>query len=809
MIKRTTLPLLALGLVAQGAPAADPAPFDLAGPALRVSVTHDGVTLPIAQVPNLAEGDRISIQPDLPADQSAHYLLVAAFLRGATNPPPEKWFYRAESWTRKGRKGMTLTVPQGARQLALFLAPETGGDFSTLRNTVRAQPGAFVRASQDLNQASLDRSRLDTFLGALRSENGSDPAAVQQTTATLASALSVKLNPACLDKMPELQAACLMQNQDALLLSDGHSNWLTDTLTGPGADLALQLSATPQGGLGFYSPYIGAIRDIIGIFGSLHTAKYQYVPALKTETGDRIGLVLNAAPSFRNPKSVIVTTLPAIAPPRTPPLRLVEPNQAVCAGGQEVEVPVGGAPLVFSTGYLHDVTLRVQGPQGKTIDLPAKPDVSRGAFIVQTGNLPAIASARATLHGLWGFQPYEGPSVELQRAVPGRWQADEQGRRLLVVGRADPLIVTGGAASCVRAVAVRLPSGETRPVDWKAAGPNKLALTVPLADAAPGNVALLITQEGLSDTDSLSLRAFAEASQVDDLALHEGDIGSVLTGHRLDQVESVVANGVTFRAGELSRTDKGDALTLATDASAADKLRAGQSGTAKVQFRDGRSTNIGFRIGAARPRVDIVSRAVSAPAQTGPVAVRLTDAAEVPKGAKVAFALRMANGRWSGDERIEVAPAQSDRGVELSLGQGLSLQDAQVAVATLDTTALPPSTFGPLRLRVRDGQVTSDWQDFATLLRLPQLHQLSCPSDAAAQCELSGDGLYLIQAIGSDPTMARSVDVPDGYVGNAIKVPRPAGGTLYLRLRDDPKVINQIANTDKSAEAPTEAPAAK
>ena len=161
MIKRTTLPLLALGLAAQAAPAADPAPFDLAGPALRVSVTHDGVTLPIAQVPNLAEGDRISIQADLPADQSAHYLLVAAFLRGATNPPPEKWFYRAESWTRKGRKGMTLTVPQGARQLALFLAPETGGDFSTLRNTVRAQPGAFVRASQDLNQASLDRSRLE------------------------------------------------------------------------------------------------------------------------------------------------------------------------------------------------------------------------------------------------------------------------------------------------------------------------------------------------------------------------------------------------------------------------------------------------------------------------------------------------------------------------------------------------------------------------------------------------------------------------------------------------------------------------
>jgi hypothetical protein len=802
----TTLPLLALGLVTQAAPAADPAPFDLAGPALRVSVTHDGTTLPIAQVPNLAEGDRISIRADLPADQSAHYLLVAAFLRGATNPPPEKWFYQAQTWTRKGRKGLTLTVPPAARQLVLFLAPETGGDFSTLRNTVRAQPGAFVRASQDLNQASLDRSRLDTFLGALRSESGNNPDAAQQITTTLATALSVKLNPACLDKMPELQAACLMQNQDALLLSDGHSNWLTDTLTGPGADLALQLSATPQGGLGFYSPYIGAIRDIIGIFGSLHTAKYQYVPALKTEVDDRISLVLNAAPSFRNPKSVIVTTLPAVAPPRTPPLRLADPDRAVCAGGSEVAIPVGGAPLVFSTGYFHDVALRVEGPQGSTIDLPAKPDVTHGGFVVQGGKLPPLASTKGTLHGLWGFQPYEGPSVQLQHAVAGRWQADEQGRRLLIVGRADPLTLSGGAASCVTDVAVRLPSGDTRPVDWKATGPDKLTLTVPLADAAPGDVALLITHAGASAPDSLALHAFAEASQVDDLTLREGDEGGVLTGHRLDQVESVNAGGVAFRAGDLSRTDKGDALTLAADAAGAGKLRAGQSGTAKVQFRDGRSASIGFRVGAARPRVDIVSRAIAAPPQTGPVAVRLTEPAEVPKGAKLAFALRMANGRWTGDERVEVAPAQSANGVELSLGKGLSLQDTQVAVATLDTAALPPSTFGPLRLRVRDGQVASDWQDFVTVLRLPQLHQLTCPSEAGAECELSGDGLYLIQAIAGDAAMARAVDVPDGYVGTAIKVPRPTAGTLYLRLRDDPKVINQLASTDQNAPAASTAP---
>ena len=57
-------------------------------------------TLPISEVPNLAAGDRIWIKADLPPTQSAHYLLVAAFLRGSTNPPPPNWFFNCETWTK-------------------------------------------------------------------------------------------------------------------------------------------------------------------------------------------------------------------------------------------------------------------------------------------------------------------------------------------------------------------------------------------------------------------------------------------------------------------------------------------------------------------------------------------------------------------------------------------------------------------------------------------------------------------------------------------------------------------------------------
>ncbi len=110
-------------------------------------------------------GDEIWIKADLPATQSERYLMVVTFLRGPTNPPTKNWFFECETWKKSCANGMKVTIPEGAQQALIFLAPETGGDFKTLVNAVRGRPGAFVRATQDLNQATLDRSRLERYLG--------------------------------------------------------------------------------------------------------------------------------------------------------------------------------------------------------------------------------------------------------------------------------------------------------------------------------------------------------------------------------------------------------------------------------------------------------------------------------------------------------------------------------------------------------------------------------------------------------------------------------------------------------------------
>src|SRR5271166_2909764 len=118
---RRSLPLMALVLSCLCGLARADSSFDLAGPKVDVHVRRGAITLPISETPNLLPGDRLWIHPDFPESQSAHYVLVVAFLRGATNPPPPEWFTRVETWNRAVRsEGVFVTVPAEAQQALMF-----------------------------------------------------------------------------------------------------------------------------------------------------------------------------------------------------------------------------------------------------------------------------------------------------------------------------------------------------------------------------------------------------------------------------------------------------------------------------------------------------------------------------------------------------------------------------------------------------------------------------------------------------------------------------------------------------------------
>ena len=783
-------------LLAAGLAHAANSEFDLPGPRVEIRVTRAGKSLPISRVPNLQADDRLWLRPDFPEGQSVHYLLIAAFLRGSTNPPPDEWFTKAETWAKPVRKeGIVVTVPKGAQQALLFLAPETGGDFSTLRSAVRGKPGAFVRASQDLDRASLDRMRLEKYLSVVKET--SDPRTLQGRSLLLARSLNIKLDQQCFDRPSEQQVPCLTQNTDQLVMDDPHSQSVVASLTaGPPIDLVNAVIATPVTRGGAFSPYIGAFVDLARLMDSFHNAEYQYIPALALPKHDQLNLRLNNPPSFRKPKSVLVIGLPAVEGAQLPPLRAVDSTQVFCLQEPALVLPVEGAPLVFSTDLAHDVALHVEDKDGAAIALPAVADPARGGFAIDTRALEGRnlnSQVIGKLRGHWGFESFDGPAFQLRSAQQAEWTVASADERSLIVGRKNVLQLREAETCCVNEVQFQDQHGKTFATTWKALKPDVLEVEVSLEDATAAPAALLVQQFGRGEPDRIRVQTYSETSRLDEFVLHSGDRKGVLRGARLDEVRSLELNGVTFTPAGLTRADQKDELHLTTPENAALSWQSDDRPMAKISLKDGRVLALQTSVRPPRPKVALITKDI----QPGPLtatAIRLPDQELLPHDARLVFVLRSeVPATFPRNEKIEVAAEDESFSVSLSLADvNLTLQDSKTVLATLDPLkCFGPSAFGALRFRPVDaGGAKGDWQPLVHLVRIPRLKEVRCPDRPDMLCTLSGENLFLIDSVASEPEFTHPLPVPVGFTGLNLKVPRPNGTLLFLKFRDDPSTVN-------------------
>lgn len=488
--------------IATGLRADDKARFDLVGPKIDVRVTRGSTTLPIAQVPNLQAGDKLWIKADLPQDQSNHLLLIVAFLRGTTNEPPDNWFTEIDTWEKKTVEGTTVTVPNDAQQAIMFIAPETGGDFKTLRSAVKGKPGLFIRADADLNEASFEQQRIERYLAAMKTVPQNDPKAIQEHSSKLATTLALKPDDKCFKEPVDQQVNCLTQSSAPVLMEDGHGQGIAEALsTGPSSDFINAASYTQPAGGGLYSAYVGAIVDLVHITTMLRTAQYQYIPAISFPQGATLNLKLNAPPSFHKPETVMVIGLPAIQGVKPPPLHPHDPDQVACLLQPRMTLALEGAPLVFSTGLAHDLVLHLNRTGGPT-DIPLTPDAFEGGLVAQTGAhqdahepLPtpkptegAASNSKArignttdltitgTVRGYWGFDAFEGPTLTVQQTAGKNWKI--VGDVQLLAGKDSHITLKGDGTACVQHIALATNKSKDVDVSFKPAGAK---------DAKPGN----------------------------------------------------------------------------------------------------------------------------------------------------------------------------------------------------------------------------------------------------------------------------------------------------------------------------------
>ncbi len=843
--------LLSFGLLRAQAQAT--ARFDLVGPKIDVRVTRNSITLPIAQVPTLLPGDRLWIHPDLPPTQSVKYLLIVTFLRGTTNPPPPEWFTRVETWDHRVRaEGVFVSVPAEAQQALIFMAPETGGDFSTLRSAVQGRPGSFVRASQDLIEAGFEEARIEKYIADIRRVPPADPADLQKHSDLLARTLALKPNADCFKRPVDTQFNCLTQTGTQVVLDDGHGQTVINALSnGPGSDLIQQASYTQAFGAGVYSAYVGAIVDVIRIMGSLHSAQFQYIPAISFPQAEQMNLRLNTPPSFHNPKSVLVIALPAVQAATPPPLRPADPNHISCLIQPSVVLPTEGAPLVFSADFAHDLVLHLNTPPGAPTqpDIPLTPDAYFGGLVLQQTpehHVPLrdpqpLAAANAgpaapvtrtpapvptqpkpvlltgTVMGRWGFDSFTGPTMPLQQQPGSGWHIVSRGDANpdLIAGHNVQLLLASSGTACVHTITARpneahsniniafKPEPLTPPSDAPGATPapaaqpldQVLALTLPLDhNITPGDLNLEIQQFDQPQPDKLAARTFAEPANVSGVELHAGDRSLLLTGTHLNEVSQLVLGDLVFSPTPdgLTSSNGSDTLHLALPATLPPpSIHDGDHLSAKLNLHDGRTLTLPVSVSSARPSLSLLSKTIT-PINS---LIALPNPDDLPLNTSITFTVKsQTNFPRNGQLEIETLDGTLRTVLTLAPSGGLLLQDPHTVVATLDPLrSFGPSAFGALHLRAvfpGDKSATSDWLPFVTLVRLPTLTQLQCPEIESQPCTLTGSSLFLVQAISTDPTFAVSTPVPDGYTGNALTVPHPAAYTVFLKLRDDPTTVD-------------------
>ena len=803
---------------------ADNARFDLEGPRIDIRVTRGSATLPIAEVPNLQPGDKIWVKADLPASQSNHLLLIVAFLRGTTNEPPDSWFTKIETWDKKTIEGTTITVPAEAQQAILFVAPETGGDFNTLRSAVKGRPGLFIRADVDLNEASFEQQRIERYLAAMKTVPQNDEKAIHERSAKLASTLNLKPNADCFKKPVEQQVNCLTQSSAPVLLDDGHGQSIAESVsTGPSSDFINAASYTQPVGAGLYSAYVGAVVDLVHLVSLMRTAVYQYIPAISFPQDSTLNLKLNAPPSFNKPKSVIVIGLPAIQKAMPPPLHPHDPNQVACLLQPKMTLLLEGAPLVYSTGFAHDLTLHLNRT-GAVSELPLAPEAYEGGLavtnehereVLHVGGNPQPTNAdvkigaasdltiTGTIRGYWGFDAFEGPTLTLQQVNGKDWKI--VGDTPLFAGQDNHLTLKGNGTACVQHIALTNKENKDVDVTFKPdPGPNPgknpgseqskeikdtLALDISLKKVQPGGYSLAIQQYGDSHTENVSLTAYTGDIHLDGLKIHRGDNTAILTGEGLKEVVSAQIDNQTFMPADSGNDERTVHLSARAGVS------PGDGKDATVKLKDGRTMTVKISLQDPRPSLTLLSFNDKAVQLNGALSVTLGAKNDLSLNGKLTFVVETKD-VFPRKQTIEVATVGGSVHTSLSLADNnLVLQDEHTAIATLDPLkAFGQSAFGKLQMRpVAEDGTPGDWTPLGTLVRTPQITAIHCTTADAPTCTIDGSGLFLVRSFSAGKDFAKPAEVPTGFAENTFTVPTPADGTtLYLKLRDDPDAVATV-----------------
>ncbi len=222
--------------------------------------------------------------------------------------------------------------------------------------------------------------------------------------------------------------------------------------------------------------------DLARILGNIHTAEYQYIPALALPKERELKLRLNNPPSFRKPKSVLVAALPAVEASQLPPLRAVAPGEISCLQKAPLVLGVEGAPLAFATD-LRTISCCTLNRSPERASICPRSPIPRAADFTWTPKSCTPASSirkrRATCAVTGALKLSLARRSICARAHVADWTVPAADQSALIVGRDDAIHLQSPAAACVEKITAVGATGADLKTTWKlGAKPDELEVEV-------------------------------------------------------------------------------------------------------------------------------------------------------------------------------------------------------------------------------------------------------------------------------------------------------------------------------------------
>jgi hypothetical protein len=379
----------------------------------------------------------------------------------------------------------------------------------------------------------------------------------------------------------------------------------------------------------------------------------------------------------------------------------------------------------------------------------------------------------------------------MSAVLAGGWKLLPEDEGRVLAGQANTVHLLSPQTSCSEKI--MLASEPDKPLTWKPERTGELEVQLPLENVKAGELTLKVKQFGISEFETVTLRAYSNEIRLAGFIFHSGDSSLDVTGAHLEELASLKLEGIRFLPGGPSLSGTEMTLLAQDDAST---LKPASVRTAKALLRDGRVLDVNGQIEPPRPRVTLLDKQVTIVPKTGEpmVFLRLADSNDLPINGTLTFFVKSED-KLNRSMKLEVATADESASVLLGFADGgLVLQDSSTARAELSPAkSFGPSIFGELRFRLVDGNgAKSDWKPLTRLVRLPKITRIVCPEDQTKSCRLEGSDLFLIDSLSSGEKFTEPVVVTEGFAGTAITVPRPNGAMLYLKLRDAPDTVNRL-----------------